>query len=217
MEPTPTSHSSPEGAAPASPLPPVADCDCRAVLSLLERCEADPAFGRRDARTLVAHLERCAPCAQRHGRRLSGAIGFVSLHERRVPSGLLDDLYATVHARAPYAPLAGGMSAAFLDGPRSLRLWRSAAVAAVLVLGVGATWVLSNGGLGAGRSPNPVPLRDVRNDYLGAADVHADEDVDDPRFSTVSWPQHVRWPPYFERLLRPAPGASETKTEPRRN
>jgi hypothetical protein len=210
MEPvSPTPDSSP----PSSPC----GCDCRSVLLLLERCEGDPAFGRRDARTLALHLDRCAPCAERHGRRLAAAIGFVSLHERSVPAGLLDDLYASVHERAPYAPMAGGMSAAFLDGPRSLRLWRSTAAAAVLLLAVGGGWVLSNGVGGVSRAA-PVPLRDVRDDHLQILrDENADAETRDPRFTTVSWPQHrATRVPGWAPLPKKAPVPAETPT-PRRD
>jgi hypothetical protein len=218
MEPTSSRHPSSSSPAPEGP---VGDhdpcgCDCRAVLSLLERCEADPAFGRRDARTLAAHLERCAPCAARYGRRLSGAVGFVSLHERRVPTGLLDDLYAAVHARAPYAPLAGGMSETFLDGPRSLRLWRSTAAAAVLLLAVGASWVLSNG-VGLTTRPESVPIGDPRDGLLQRRDVDDQDAGTDPRFTTVSWPQRrTQRLPFWGQVPNVAPVVPEAP-RPRRN
>jgi hypothetical protein len=178
------------------------------VAPLLERSEREPAFGRRDAETVRRHLARCAPCADRHGRRLASVVGLVSLHERSIPDGLLDDLYATVRARAPFAPPGGGMSEAFLDGPRALALWRGSAVAAALLLAVGAAWTAANG-LPGGAGPRPVPVTDVRNHLLPDFDQSQREAALDDRFSTVSWPRHRTGQSFWVRIPPAAPRGAE--------
>jgi hypothetical protein len=65
-----------------------------------------------------------------------------ALRERSLPTGALHGLYDAVLQRAESAPGGGGMSLAFLDAPRSLRLWRGAALAASVLLVVAAGIIL---------------------------------------------------------------------------
>jgi hypothetical protein len=61
-----------------------------------------------------------------------------ALRRRALPPGAVDGLYEEVRRRTP--PSGAPISLAFLDAPRALAVWRTAALAAslVLALGVGA-------------------------------------------------------------------------------
>jgi hypothetical protein len=114
---------------------------------------------------------------------------FCCLRGRSVPSGLLDGVADAVESHAPFVPVGGGMSLAFLDTPRSLRLWRTTAVAAGLLLAVGVGLVASGHVGTAPRRPSPVPLNDARGALLEDLDVAAR-----PRALTSGAVQPASWP-----------------------
>ncbi len=130
---------------PAPPSP--GSCaELPARLRALERGAGDAASAAA-VHELRRHLGACAPCRQAHGARLAALEGLCALRSRQVPGGLLEDLKSRVltQVRTPTAGRltaghgdAGGMSAAFLDAPASLARWRGVALAASVLLAVGA-------------------------------------------------------------------------------
>jgi len=92
-----------------------------------------------------------------------------------------EGFYDEIRERAPFTAPGGGMSAAFLDAPRSLRLWRTAALAAslLLALGVGfaATGGVRPGGTPADSGARIRPLQDPRDRLLPTFDP-----------TTAAWP-----------------------------
>jgi hypothetical protein len=142
--PVPTPEREPQPDARATDAPEVAPPTCGTVaerLTALERACGDPASAGH-AQGLERHLAGCPPCTQRHGARLARLEGLCALRSRDVPAGMLDDLRARVLAGVREGG-SGGMSAAFLDAPASLARWRRMAVAAGLLLAVGAGLVVS--------------------------------------------------------------------------
>ena len=121
--------------------------------------------------------------ARRHGSRLNRVRGRHALHARRMPQGALDGLYEAVRAEAAGERgwMRSGMSGAFLDAPRSLVLWRRTAMAACLLLAVGAGMMLNErpltnpgdlGGVRAGFDPRDelLSLRSGAERAPGSAD-----------------------------------------------
>lgn len=98
--------------------------------------------------SLFSHLEERAAARPDEARRLAGRLEEArarhALQERELPAGVLEDLYDQVRAgvTGESAWRRAGMSEAFLDAPRNLVMWRRAAVAACLLLAVGAGWTL---------------------------------------------------------------------------
>ena len=76
--------------------------------------------------------------------------------------------------RMPHAPAGGGMSLAFLDAPRALRAWRSAALAASLLLAATAGFAFSRGAADTDPTGGVRPLHDPRERLLEAYDTRPD-------------------------------------------
>ena len=137
---------------------------CRACRDRLAQAEsssvADPGADRvqlADLQVVRSHLATCTTCAKSLGGRLGDLESRLALRSRSVPDGMLDGFYERIEAEARMAPLGGGMSLAFLDAPRSLRVWRSLALTTASLLVLGVVWVASRDA-----SPPPVaghPLR----------------------------------------------------------
>lgn len=159
----PTAGSGPQGA-------------CLHVRETLARCErlSPEVLGPDTLDSLAGHLETCDACRARHGTRLTRLQGLRALRERSEPAGTFDDFYAEVRERVPFAPIGGGMSRAFLDAPRSLRLWRSAALAASLLLAATAGIAFTQGGGGSDPGRAMRPLHDPRERLLQAFDTRPD-------------------------------------------
>ena len=88
------------------------------------------------------------------------------LQARAEPSGALDGLYEEVRAAAAADPWGrAGMSGAFLDAPRSLVRWRGVALAACVLLAVGAI-ALSRAEVRFDEPAGPRPLQDPRDELL---------------------------------------------------
>lgn len=109
-------------------------------------------------------LEREPAEADRLARKAQAVRGRYALHARRMPEGRLDGLYEAVRAEASGERgwMRAGMSGAFLDAPRNLVIWRRTAMAACLLLAVGAGMMLTEqrgfeapgaGGMRAGFDP----------------------------------------------------------------
>lgn len=122
--------------------------------------------------------QACAPLSQGLAGRIVALRRRAALQSRRVPAGVLDDLVASVRAQVVIESKdperywrRAGLSHSFLDAPRQLAIWRRMAVAALLVVGVGAGALLSGvlrfegDGRGSDRSIAEAP-RDPRLDLL---------------------------------------------------
>jgi len=113
----------------------------------------------QDLARLLVELEAAAAGrpddATRHARRLDRVRALAALQMREVPDSTLAGLYEDVRAGVAGANAwhRAGMSGAFLDAPRSLVMWRRAAVAACLLLAVGAGFSLGGGTLGTPGTP----------------------------------------------------------------
>lgn len=109
------------------------------------------------------HLSACPSCRRRLGTRLGRVEARDALKRRAMPDGVLDGLFDDIQARVPHGPAGGGMSTAFLDAPQALRVWRSAAMAAMVVLGVGTAIVVAEfePSSSSGHRPDEVTLRDM--------------------------------------------------------
>ena len=109
----------------------------------------------QDLAGLLAELDAAAADrpddATRHARRLDRVRALAALQMREVPGSTLEGLYEDIRAEVTGANAwhRAGMSGAFLDAPRSLVLWRRAALAACLLLAVGAGFSLGGGTLGS--------------------------------------------------------------------
>ncbi|MDF1702278.1 MAG: hypothetical protein P1V36_14085, partial [Planctomycetota bacterium] len=124
---------------------------------------------------LAEELERqaaaCDSLPPALARRLTRVQARLALQGRRVPAEALSGVYEAVRAAAEGDSWArAGMSGVFLDAPRSLARWRTAALAACVLLAVGA--------LEMGRSyvtprtdGHVRPLQDPRDDYLRRMDA----------------------------------------------
>ena len=163
-----------------NPHPPTAsgsEGTCREVRDTLVRLERAEPIHEACAEALDAassHLEACSPCRTRLGARLSRLQGLHALRERSAPEGTFDGFFDQVRERVPFAPAGGGMSPAFLDAPRSLRLWRSAALAASVLLAATAGFAFTRGS-GGGLDPAVErPLHDPRERLLEAYDARPD-------------------------------------------
>lgn len=177
--PQPT-ESGPEGNETCAALP--------ASLARLERAltgELTCEEARDALMGLRRHLGSCPSCSARHGARYRRVESVWALRGRCVPEGTFEDFYAAVRERVPYGPVGGGMSPAFLDAPRTLRLWRGAAIAAAVLLAATAGFAVTRAGdATGGGSPVVRPLHDPRERLLEAYDsrgvdlrvrpVHAD-------------------------------------------
>jgi hypothetical protein len=155
-----------------TPDPEVAPLDCRSAgraLATLDRAPKDEVVRR--AAEVRAHLDDCAKCEARHGARLRTVEGFLALRDRSLPDETFEDFYAGVRGRMPYAPPAGGMSAAFLDAPHALRLWRRTAVAAGFLLVLFGGYALSGGFGGEAPGATERRLHDPRENLLHAMDT----------------------------------------------
>jgi hypothetical protein len=121
------------------------ESDCRRFQQDLHRVERELDHGPSSESALAAldallgHLGICAACEAHHASRVRALEGRVALRERALPDGALDGLYEAVreHTLGDWGH-GGGFSDAFLDAPRSLRMWRSVAVAAALLVAFGA-------------------------------------------------------------------------------
>ena len=162
MNPHPPTDSGPEGT-------------CRHVGDTLARHErAGPNVPSADLDAVAKHLQTCEACRARHGARHSRLEGLRALRERSAPEGTFDDFFTQVRERVPFAPADGGMSRAFLDAPRTLRLWRSAAVAASLLLAATAGFAFTRGGGSVDPATAVRPLHDPREYLLEAYDTRPD-------------------------------------------
>lgn len=155
--------------------PPGSASDCTGFRRALRHCEhacgaSPPASSgaHDDLRGLCEHLRRCPPCTARYGARVRALEGRRALNERDLPDGTFDGFYAAVRERMPLAPPGGGMSLAFLNAPRSLRIWRSAALAAGLLLILGTGFVLTRNHASDQATDNARPLHDPRIHLLEA-------------------------------------------------
>lgn len=129
--------------------------------------DASAARHRAEAR---AELERavaaCESLPAGLARRVEAARARLALHDRAVPPGALDGLYAAVRAGADADPWGrAGMSGAFLDAPRALARWRTAALAACVLLAVGAV-VLGRADVPGDAPTDERPLQDPREGLL---------------------------------------------------
>ena len=104
-----------------------------------------PEAGAVEVATLRAHAETCPACRSGGGSRLSELEARRALRSRSVPDGVLEGFYESLEAEARMAPLGGGMSLAFLDAPRSLRMWRTVALGTGLLLALGIAWATLHG------------------------------------------------------------------------
>lgn len=122
--------------------------DCRdAHLGLRSESARLREDGRVDAASLESvrdHLAACVPCRKRLASRLRTLEARDALRRRAMPDGILDGFFDDIQSRVPHSPAGGAMSLAFLDAPRSLRVWRTTAIAALVVLGVGGAFLVSN-------------------------------------------------------------------------
>jgi hypothetical protein len=148
---------------PAPSLDPVMPCS--AVSGELRALGS--AVGDSRSRTrldaLHAHAARCAECRSRHGAALARLAGVCALRSRAL-AGLSTEVLARIRS----GPAAGGMSPAFLDAPHSLAVWRRVAVAASLLVAVGAgLWATGRMGWrdGPGGTRDP-EVRDARESLL---------------------------------------------------
>lgn len=148
---------------------------CRETRSATARLErADPPCDADALASVTAHLDTCDACRARLGARIRRLEGIDALHRRSVPDGTFDDFFAQVSERVPFAPAAGGMSRAFLDAPRTLRVWRSAAMAASVLLVATAGFAFTRGGSGTDPASAVRPLHDPRERLLEAYDTRPD-------------------------------------------
>jgi hypothetical protein len=122
-----------------------------------------------------------------------------AFREREIPAGLLDDLYASVRERVPLVPAGGGLTLSFLNAPRVLRLWRTTAVAAVLLLAVSGGFLVA--GLGGSARPAEVPLDEQDGIPWSANEV--------PRTSSgfvpIAWPPHRAGRSFYGVVVPKAP------------
>jgi hypothetical protein len=140
-----------------------------------------------------------------------------ALKSREVPPGVLDGLCAAVQARLASVPPGGALSLAFLDTPKALRRWRTAALAASLVV-AGGVGLLASGKLRVEEgSPREVPLIDARGVLL--------EDMEAPDVGPIAprgngvrvgtrWPAHQAGAAFFAPRVMPV---ADVKTEERWN
>ena len=99
---------------------------------------------------LRARAQEAAPLPPPLAARIAALERQAALQARPVPTGVLDDLVETVRAQvaeeaddpARYWRRAG-LSHSFLDAPRHLAVWRRMAVAALVLVGVGAGALLN--------------------------------------------------------------------------
>jgi hypothetical protein len=99
-----------------------------------------------------------------------------------------EGFFEAIHERVPFTAPGGGMSATFLDAPRALRIWRSAAVAASLILALGVGYAATGGlGVAGGDGASVRRLHDPRDHLLPSFDA-----------SSAAWPARQS-----EFLLRP--------------
>ena len=163
MNPHPPTASGPEGTCRQN----------RDTLVRLERAGPEDGSPREALDSLEAHLDACADCRSRYVARLDRLQGLQALRERSAPDGTFDDFYAQLSERIPFAPAGGGMSPAFLDAPRSLRVWRGAALAASLLFAATVGFAFTRGG-GADPAAAVRPLHDPRGNLLEAYDTRPD-------------------------------------------
>ncbi len=156
---------------------------CPAVVPTLHACEqsldrwdGDGGSPLPERRTTIpalrTHLQACPACAARHGRRLAALEARQALAGRELPVDAFEGFFEAIHERVPFTAPGGGMSATFLDAPRALRIWRSAAVAASLILALGVGYV-ATGGLGAAGDDGAASVRrlhDPRDQLLPSFD-----------------------------------------------
>jgi hypothetical protein len=150
------------------------------------------------------------------------------LADREVPDGVLDGLYVAIHDRLPSVPPGGGLSLSFLEAPRSLRLWRTTALAAsalaasvLLALGAGfGPSLLGGGGIGGATRATPVPIVDARGQLLEDLDVAAPADtLLRSGFQSVTWPPHRPGRVFWQRgavnaVPRPGRGVPQSGARP---
>lgn len=163
-----------------SPHPPTASdpvVTCRTLGDELVRVErADPPRDESVLESLAAHLETCDACRARFGPRILRLQGLIALQRRSAPEGTFDEFFAEVRERVPFAPAGGGMSSAFLDAPRTLRLWRGAAMAASVLLVATAGFAFTSMQRTSDADPAGAirPLHDPRERLLEAYDTRPD-------------------------------------------
>jgi hypothetical protein len=96
-----------------------------------------------DLAHLSRHLDACPGCEARFGARFRLLEARQALRRREAPDGVFDAFFDDVWMRLDRAPAGGGLSTAFLDAPRALRVWRATAFAAMVVVGVGTGYVMN--------------------------------------------------------------------------
>lgn len=199
--------------------------DLRAALAHAERLLAASASARQarpDAETDVAALDAARLAVERAAaacetltpalaRRVQRVQASVQLQGRRPPARDLDGLFEAVRDGVAGDPWArAGMSQAFLDAPRVLARWRGAAMAACVLLAVGA-FALGRT-QGAGDDDTGRPLHDPRDELL--------ERVDAPSTAAAALP-HASYLQPASNASRAAPavpsvGAGDRAPEPTR-
>lgn len=168
---------------------------CATIAPELRACErrlTPPIHGSespsRALASLRAHIDACPACATRHGRRLAALEGRDALLRRELPVDSFESFYDEIRERVPFTAPGGGMSAAFLDAPRSLRIWRSAAMAASLLLALGVGFAATGGiAMFGGDTDHVRSLHDPRDHLLPVFD-----------------PSSTTWPRQSGFLIRPA-------------
>ena len=116
--------------------------------ALLRRARHEPAATANELAeamdAIELRLEQEPALATRHAARIDRIRAAHALQLRALPEHALDGLYDDIRRTltGETAWLRAGMSESFLDAPRSLVMWRRVAVAACLLLAVGAGWQL---------------------------------------------------------------------------
>lgn len=141
------------------------------------RRQSEPAAAPDAARLDAARLEleraaaACGPLPAGLARRVQQLRARFVLQARHAPAEALDGLYDAVRAGTLGGdPRVGraGMSGAFLDAPGALARWRTAALAACVLLVVGSV-VLSRAEVRFEDPAVPRPLHDPRDELLRRA------------------------------------------------
>lgn len=208
--------------APRLPSAAEACTRCRSRLADAEAALAGSPAGEHPAVELEPirqHLHACPACAKQLASRLGRLESRVAIRSRSVPDGLLDGFYDRLDTEARMAPLGGGMSLAFLDAPRSLRIWRTTALAAGLLLATSVAWMATRPTVDASTATRPIrtDATDARDGLLPAWGDYAESRRDRPPSSRprLQWEAPSRSAPGFFRSS-PAPVPASVVTPPRR-